>query len=105
MVYQKTLEKTLKRHFRGFFVFIPFGHNAPKYPHFTRSVKTFPNVKDCWVKKFSEGSAVLNLDLKKGTLDDVAKMLQLNDNWQFKVVNIGKYDMQVDVTTTPTPKK
>jgi hypothetical protein len=64
-----------------------------------RSLDSFPTVKDCWVKNYSDKIAVISMDLKRGTLEEIGKMLELNDNFKFKVVNTGKYEMEVEIVS------
>ncbi|MCB4791016.1 MAG: hypothetical protein LHV68_03930 [Elusimicrobia bacterium] len=61
------------------------------------SIKTFPTVKDCWVKNYSEGVAVISLDLKRGALDEVSKMLTINENFNIKIANSGKYEIEAEI--------
>jgi len=63
------------------------------------SIKVFPTVKDCWVKNYSEGIAVVSVDLKRGALDEVSKMLTINDNYNFKIVNSGKYEIEAEIVS------
>jgi hypothetical protein len=65
----------------------------------SRSIRVFPTVKDAWVKKYSEKMAVVSLVLKRGTLDEVAKMLELNDNFEIRVENVGKYSIEAQIVS------
>lgn len=69
----------------------------PQLKRITRSLKTFPTVKDCWTKKYAEGVAQIAFNLKRGTLEEVAKMLEINDNWKFKVLNVGRYELEAEI--------
>jgi hypothetical protein len=63
------------------------------------SIKTFPTVKDCWVKNYSDGTAIISIDLKRGALDEIAKMLTYNDNFNIKINNTGKYEISAEIVS------
>ncbi len=68
--------------------------NINKLNDFTKSVRALIEVRDCWVRNFSDGVALLDLDLKKGTTTDIAKRLEQNANFNIKITKTGAYDIE-----------
>ncbi|MBN1621199.1 MAG: hypothetical protein JW871_01245 [Endomicrobiales bacterium] len=68
-----------------------------------RSIKVFPTVQDAWVKNYSGNMAVIAANLKRGTLEEVAKMLEINDNFEVKTLSAGKYNVEVELISEKKP--
>lgn len=71
--------------------------NMNKLNEFTRSVRALIEVRDCWVRNYSNGTASLDLDLKRGTAPDIAKRLEQNKNFNIKIKNLGAYDIEAEL--------
>lgn len=71
--------------------------NMNKLNDFIRSVRALIEVRDCWVRNYSNGVALLDLDLKRGTASDVAKRLEQNKNFSIKITRLGAYDIEAEL--------
>ncbi|MEW6556870.1 MAG: hypothetical protein AB1349_05880 [Elusimicrobiota bacterium] len=61
-------------------------------------IRAYGLVKDSWVRIYANQEAVVSLDLRKGTIGDIVKLLENSDNWNCKVLQIGQYENRVKVT-------
>lgn len=71
--------------------------NMNKLNDFTKSVRALIEVRDCFVRNYSNGTAMLDLDLKKGTAADIAKRLEQNTNFSIKISKTGAYDIEAEL--------
>ncbi|MEW6557902.1 MAG: hypothetical protein AB1349_11220 [Elusimicrobiota bacterium] len=71
--------------------------NLNKLNDFTKSVRALLEVRDCWVRDFSNGVASLDLDLKRGAAADVAKRLEQSQTFSIKVTNLGAYNIEAEI--------
>jgi len=71
--------------------------NMNKLNDFTKSVRSLIEVRDCFVRDFSNGIASLDLDLRRGTASDVAKRLEQNQNFSIKITNLGAYNIEAEL--------
>ncbi|MBN1384449.1 MAG: hypothetical protein JW983_06200 [Elusimicrobia bacterium] len=71
--------------------------NMNKLNEFTRSVRALIEVRDCWVRNYSDNVASLDLDLKRGTASDIAKRLEQNKNFNIEIKNLGAYDIEAEL--------
>ena len=71
--------------------------NINKLNDFTKSVRALTEVRDCFVRNYSNSVALLDLDLKKGTATDIAKRLEQNTNFNIKITKTGAYDIEAEL--------
>lgn len=71
--------------------------NINKLNDFTKSVRALTEVRDCFVRNYSNNIALLDLDLKNGTATDIAKRLEQNTNFDIKIIKTGAYDISSEL--------
>lgn|SRR3989339_972019 len=68
-----------------------------KLNDFVRSVRSLIEVRDCFVRNYSNNVASVDLDLKRGSASDIAKRLEQNQNFSLKIAKIGAYDIEAEL--------
>ncbi|MCX5781862.1 MAG: hypothetical protein NT145_04055 [Elusimicrobia bacterium] len=63
----------------------------------TRAVRALIEVRDCFVRNYSDGIAVMDLDMKKGTASDVAKRLEQMSSFKIKVKSAGAFNVEAEL--------
>ncbi|MDD5686382.1 MAG: hypothetical protein PHE88_00930 [Elusimicrobia bacterium] len=71
--------------------------NINKLNDFVRSVRALIEVRDCFVRNYSNNIASVDLDMKKGTAAEVAKRLEENQNFSIKINKVGAYDIEAEL--------
>jgi len=68
-----------------------------KLNDFVRSVRTLLEVRDSFVRNYSNNVASIDLDMKRGTASDIAKRLEQNQNFTVKISKVGAYDIEAEL--------
>ncbi len=68
-----------------------------KLNDFVRSVRALTEVRDCWTRNFSNGSALLDMDVRKGTALEIAKRLEQMTSAQVKVNKTDAYSIEAEL--------
>jgi len=71
--------------------------NMNKLNDFTMSVRALIEVRDCFVRDYSNGVAMIDLDLRKGTADDVARRLEEDTNFNIKINKTSAYAIEAEL--------
>jgi len=72
--------------------------NINKLNDFTMSLRAMLEIRDCWVRSYSGDTAVVDLELKKGTASDVARHLEQDTNFSLKINKVGAYSIDAGMT-------
>ncbi|MFH1541408.1 MAG: hypothetical protein ABID79_06150 [Elusimicrobiota bacterium] len=72
--------------------------NINKLNSFIMSVRALIEVRDCFVRNYSNNVALLDLDLKEGTATNVAKRLEQNTSFNVKITKTGVYDIEAKLS-------
>jgi hypothetical protein len=70
--------------------------NINRLNDFNRSLRAMIEVRDCFVRNYAGGTAVLNLDMKKGGAQDVARHLETNSGFKLKIKKVGVYEIEAE---------
>ncbi|MDP8233550.1 MAG: hypothetical protein P9M06_01945 [Candidatus Saelkia tenebricola] len=62
-----------------------------------RSIRALIEVRDTRVRNFSNKTAIIDLDLKKGTTDTIARRLERNSNFKIKITKKGAYNIEAEL--------
>lgn len=62
-----------------------------------RSIRALIEVRDCWVRNYSEGVATIELSLKRGKTSDVANRLEQLVSVKIKVTKTSAYSITAEV--------
>jgi len=71
--------------------------NINRLNDFTRSLRAMIEIRDCWVRNYSDKNAVIDLDLKKGTASEIARRLEQNTNFPIKIKKVGAYAIDAEI--------
>ncbi|MFH2069671.1 MAG: hypothetical protein ABIJ11_00465 [Elusimicrobiota bacterium] len=61
----------------------------------TRRIRALPSVRDCWVKSFSGNLAMIEFTMKRGSVNEVARQIELV-KMPYKVVNVDAYSISLE---------
>lgn len=71
--------------------------NINKLNDFVKALRALIEVRDCKVRDYSDNTALIDSDLKKGTSSDLAKRLETMSSVNVKVNKIGAYDLEAEL--------
>ena len=71
--------------------------NINKLNDFIRSVRAIIEVRDCFVRNYSDGTAVVDLDIKKGTASDIAKRLEQLTSFTVKIKSTSAFSVDAEL--------
>ena len=64
---------------------------------FIRSLRNLPPVRDCWLRGFSGGVAVIDVGLRKGTASDLSQLLMKDQKFPVKINRTSSYDLEAEL--------
>ena len=64
---------------------------------FTRALRALVEVRDCRVRNYTNGCALLDMDVKRGTSQDIAKRLEQMSSARVRVNKINAYGLEAEL--------
>jgi len=71
--------------------------NINRLNDFTRTLRAMIEIRDCRVRNYSGNTAVLDIDLKKGTSAEIARRLEQNTTFSVKIKQTGAYSIDAEI--------
>ena len=71
--------------------------NINKLNDFIRSVRVIIEVRDCFVRNYSNGVAVVDIDVKKGNASDIAKRLEQLTSFTVKIKSATVFSIDAEL--------
>ena len=71
--------------------------NINKLNDFIRSARVINEVRDCFVRNYSYGTAVVDIDVKKGNASDIAKRLEQLTSFTVKVKSSSAFSIDAEL--------
>ena len=68
-----------------------------KLNDFIRSVRSIIEVRDCFVRNYSDGVAAVDLDIKRGTASDIAKRLEQLTSFSVKIKSASAFSIDAEL--------
>lgn len=68
-----------------------------KLSEFIKSVRNIPLVRDCWLRDFSNGTAVMDIRIRKGNATNLSELLSKNTKFPLKILNTGTYKLEAQL--------
>jgi len=71
--------------------------NLNQLNDFIRAVRTIIEVRDCFVRNYSAGTAAVDIDVNQGTVSDIAKRLEQMTSFQVKVKSTTAFSIDAEL--------